>query len=82
MGKKGTPPLPHFVILAENEQILQEEMLYDQLISNNPAYGITTIILSQDLYHLPQTCQYIIELTSKPMPTNGKDMTNGFIYKR
>lgn len=66
MGKKGTPPLPHFVILAENEQILQEEMLYDQLISNNPAYGITTIILSQDLYHLPQTCQYIIELTSKP----------------
>ena len=66
MGKKGTPPLPHFVILAENEQILQEEMLYDQLISNNPAYGITTIILSQDLYNQPQTCQYIIDLTSKP----------------
>ena len=65
-GKKDAQPLPHFVILAENERILQEEMVYDQLVSNDPSLGITTIILSQDLYNLPQTCQYIIDLTEQP----------------
>lgn len=66
-GKKEFCPLPHYVIIAENEQLLQEEIIYNDLISNNPALGITTVILADNMYELPQTCQYLIDLSDYPV---------------
>lgn len=65
-GRKEKQVLPHFVILAENQRLLQEESIYEDLVSDNPAPGITTILLAESLYELPQTCQYIIDLTDRP----------------
>lgn len=62
-GKKQTQVLPHYVIIVENEQLLQEESIYEDLVSNDPALGITTILLASRLYELPQTCQYIVDLS-------------------
>ncbi|MGN1139654.1 MAG: type VII secretion protein EssC [Oliverpabstia sp.] len=65
-GRKIEQPLPHYVIIAENEELLLEETIYDDLVSNNPALGITTIILADSMYELPQTCQYFIDLSESP----------------
>lgn len=66
-GKKISQPLPHYVIIAENEKLLQEEIVYEDLVSNHPALGITTIILANSMYELPQTCQYLIDLSDHPV---------------
>ena len=65
-GKKIENPLPHYVIVAENEDLLFEENIYDDLVSNDPSLGITTIILAEKMYDLPQTCRFIIDLTESP----------------
>ena len=65
-GKKIENPLPHYVIIAENEDLLLAENIYDDLVSNDPSLGITTIILAESMYDLPQTCRFIIDLTESP----------------
>lgn len=65
-GKKTEQPLPHYVIIAENEELLLAESIYEDLMSNDPALGITTIILADSMYELPQTCQYFIDLSENP----------------
>ncbi len=58
--------LPHYIIIAENRDMISHEPIYEDLTSNNPNLGMTTIILSEDLYELPQKCQYIIDLNDRP----------------
>jgi S-DNA-T family DNA segregation ATPase FtsK/SpoIIIE len=65
-GKKSGQPLPHYVIIVENEELLMAENIYDDLVSNNPQLGMTTIILAENMYSLPQTCQYCIDLSERP----------------
>ncbi len=65
-GKKIENPLPHYVIIAENEELLLAENIYDDLVSNDSSLGITTIILAESMYDLPQTCQFIIDMTESP----------------
>ena len=65
-GKKIENPLPHYVIIAENEDLLFAENIYDDLVSNDPSLGITTIILAENMYDLPQACRFIIDLTESP----------------
>lgn len=62
-GTKQTQVLPHYIIIAENQKLLQDESIYEDLVSNNPALGITTVLLASRLYELPQTCQYIVDLS-------------------
>ncbi|MBS6194524.1 MAG: type VII secretion protein EssC [Clostridiales bacterium] len=64
--KKTEHPLPHYVIVVENEELLLAENVYDDLVSNNPSLGMTTIILADSMYELPQTCQFCIDLSEKP----------------
>lgn len=65
--RKAGQKLPHYVILAENEELLLAENIYDDLVSNDPALGITTIVLANSMSGLPQTCQYIVDLTGNPL---------------
>lgn len=65
-GKKRNQILPHYIILLENRDLLMSENIYDDLVLNNPFLGMTTVFLSENMYNLPQTCQYIIDLTDKP----------------
>ncbi len=59
-------PLPRYLVVVGNRDLIKHEAVYDSLISNDPSLGITVIILSEDLYGLPQTTQYIVDLTEKP----------------
>lgn len=63
---KDQPKLPHYVILVENRELLLTETIYDRLVSNDPSLGITTIFLADSVYNLPQTCQYLVDLTGTP----------------
>ncbi len=58
--------LPHYLVIAEQRELLFPETVYEDLISNNPALGITTVFLAESMYDLPQTCRYLIDLTDTP----------------
>lgn len=65
-GRKMTQVLPHYVIFVEDQNFLLENSIYDDLVSNDPGLGTTVVFLTDSLYGLPQTCQYIIDLRDKP----------------
>lgn len=60
-------PLPHFVVIAGSRDTLMRETLYEDLFENQCGLGVTTIVLGESLYDLPQSCQYLIDLTDKPV---------------
>lgn len=64
--EKDKPKLPHYIILVENRELLLAETVYEKLVSNNPSLGITTVFMADSIYNLPQTCQYLVDLTGTP----------------
>ena len=62
---KETEELPHYIVIAQNRDILYEENIYEDLVLNDPVSGITTLILAEDLYGLPQTCQILVEAETR-----------------
>ena len=52
---------PHILVIAQDRDLLYQEDLYENLTSNHPALGISTIILSDSMYNLPSRCQLIVE---------------------
>lgn len=59
-------PLPHFIIIVSSRDILMNESIFGDLFDNRCNLGITTLVLGENLYDLPQACQYLIDLTDKP----------------
>ena len=65
-SRQVKPPLPHYVVVVDDPAILRNELIFDALTGNNPALGITTVFLAEDEYDLPQKCQYLVDLRSRP----------------
>lgn len=78
---KQPPKLPHYIILVENRELLLKEGIYDHLISNDSSLGITTIFLADSVYNLPQTCQYLIDLSGEPSAFEREKFDERSIYK-
>lgn len=64
--KREQPVLPHYIVIAEKRDFLLQESVYEELVANHPMIGITTVFLAESIYDLPQTCQYMIDLTDRP----------------
>ena len=59
--KREQAAKPHFIVVVQNREFLYEENIFDAVTANDPTLGITTLILADSLYNLPQTCQLLIE---------------------
>ena len=66
-NKKNLQPLPHYVILVRRRELVHREAIYDYLMANDPALGVTTVFMAEDMYDLPQDCQFIVDLRGKPV---------------
>ena len=60
--KKETCFRPHIIVIAQYRELLYNEDIYEDLTANDPALGMTTLILSDSRYELPQKCQVIAEV--------------------
>lgn len=78
---KDAPKLPHYVIIVENRDLLLSETIYDKLTANDSSLGMTTIFLADSIYNLPQTCQYLIDLTGKPCAFEREKFDERSIYR-
>ena len=61
---------PHYVVFIEDHKLLDGEPIASYLLMPHNDYGVTTFILSDDYYKLPNSCENILQ----------KDEHGPFIY--
>ncbi len=65
-GKENSPSIPHYVVIVEDRELICHESIYSEITSNNSRLGITTVFMVEDIYELPQRCQYLIDVKDRP----------------
>lgn len=60
-GSKGMLHKPHYVIFIEDIKLLDGEPIMKYLLNDHNNYGVTTFILSDYYYNLPNVCENIIQ---------------------
>lgn len=58
---KNAPVRPHFILFIEDMELLEGEPIAKYLLQNENTYGITTFIISDYYYNLPNNCENIIQ---------------------
>lgn len=61
--KKQGLPKPYFVLFLSDQSLIEGEMFSKYIFEDNPALGLTTIILAERYEELPNNCEFIIENT-------------------
>lgn len=56
---------PYYIIFLENPNLLEGELISKYIFNSEENVGITTIMMSESYYDLPNECEYIIENTSE-----------------
>ena len=73
-------PLPHYVFLLGSKDMVEKEQIMRNLLFNNPGFGVTSILLFDELYLLPNECKYIIDLDNGPCAFDKTDVSNKFFF--
>ncbi len=70
-----TLPLPHYVIFCTNAQLLENEPIMRQLLTNR--LGMTLVMIAPSMELLPKECNLVFNVAAKPgmMHTSGGDTT-------
>lgn len=72
--------LPHYVFILGDKAMTEREAIMDYLSTNHPELGITALFLYDDIYYLPQHCQYIIDLNNNPCAYNRMSANEKFFF--
>lgn len=60
-GPRPERPLPHYVVLIEDPDLVQGEPLMKYLGAPTPELGVTTLLLYEKIDRLPNNCTAIVE---------------------
>lgn len=52
---------PYYIIILTDPSLLDNSLLLNYIVNPQPAYGITTLILSDSFVSLPNTCRLLLE---------------------
>ncbi|MDD2980440.1 MAG: type VII secretion protein EssC [Hespellia sp.] len=52
---------PHYVLFISDPSLLEGEMLTKYIYEKNETYGLTTVLMVEDLEQLPNACEDVIE---------------------
>ena len=77
---KQTNPLPHYVFILGSRKYTEKEEIMHLLTSNNPQLGATTLFLFNDLYSLPHSCQFIVDVDNGPCGYVRNEVNNKFFF--
>ena len=67
-GRKASP-IPFYLFIAGSEACLKNESLLDDLLINSSEMGCAAILMYDDIYSLPNKCEYIINLANRECPS-------------
>ena len=78
-GKK-VRPLPHYLFILGSRAYTEKEEIMQLLTSNDPALGATALFLFDDLYSLPHSCQFIVDVDNGPCGYVRDEVNNKFFF--
>ena len=63
--KSKSSMIPHYVVIVRSRKLMEEEDVYQDLLTIGPKHGITVLILGESMYDLPQKTQVLLECISR-----------------
>lgn len=59
-------PKPFYIFIFGSKDMVEKEEIMNNLFMNDPAMGVTSIFLFDDMYMLPHDCRYIVDMNNGP----------------
>lgn len=78
--RRGAGGLPHYVFILGSRRDTQREEIMQYLAAEDSPQGVSTLFLFDDLYSLPHSCQFIIDVDNGPCGFQKDRVNNRFIY--
>ena len=79
-SRRRQSPLPHYVFLLGSREYTEKEELMQYLTANDPALGATAVFLFDDLYSLPHSCQFIVDVDNGPCGYVRSEVNHKFFF--
>lgn len=79
-SKNNSVPQPYYIVILGSKSLIKKEPIMNLLTKNDPALGVSTIFLFDDLYSLPQDCRYIVEVDNDPCAYDRLDISRKFFF--
>lgn len=57
-----TVPSPFYIFIIGSKELVENNSIMNDLFDNDPALGLSTLFLYDDLYRLPPKCRYIVDV--------------------
>ena len=77
---KAADPQPYYIVLLGSKTLIRQEPVMQLLTKNDPALGVSTIFLFDDLYSLPQSCRCIVETDNDCCAYDRTDISQKFFF--
>lgn len=73
-------PIPYYIFVLGSKRLMESEEIMSNLVTNNPQMGVTSLFLFDDIYSLPNTCDYIIDMQEYPVAYWRNKVNSKFIF--
>ena len=72
--------LPCYVFIFGSKRHMEQEQIMSDLFLDEPALGISSLFLFDDLYSLPHDCKMIVDVNDGPSAYLRNEVNNKFIF--
>lgn len=79
-SNKVEPPKPFYIFIFGSKELVKKEEIMSNLFDNNPAIGVTSLFLFDDLYELPLDCKFIVDANNGPCFYEKNEFNNKFYF--
>ena len=73
-------PRPYYIFIFGSKALVEKEDIMNNLFSNNPATGVTSLFLFNDMYQLPNECRCIVDVDNGPCVYDRYEANNKFYF--
>ena len=59
-------PTPFYIFIVGSKRLVEDHVVMNNLFANQPALGVSSLFLYDNIYALPPKCKYIVEMSDVP----------------
>ncbi len=79
-GTANNVPIPYYIFILGSKKQMETEEIMPNLLHNNPRLGVTSLFLFDDIYNLPNACNYIIDVDNFPSAYERNKVNSKFVF--
>lgn len=73
-------PRPYYIFIFGSKEMVEKEEIMQNLFVNDPAMGVTSLFLFNDMYMLPLDCRSIVDVDNGPCVYDRNEANNKFYF--